>query len=132
MGQGSGWTLKVGRWTLKVLSYSDGHSQSPGLQILLDQVRLFAQELHVLVRGLEEQRQGAGRLLEGLAELLLFLVAPGALEVAKLAVDRADQPLELVVEAVQVGGESSQFVGVYVRLGHSRASGWSISPVQIG
>src|SRR3712207_7449845 len=60
----------------------------PYTTLFRSKIRLLCQKRHVHVRGLEEAAEGFDGLVEGLGELLLFLVAPGVFEVAHAGVDR--------------------------------------------
>jgi len=91
---------------------------SARLEIFLDQIRLLAQKLHMLVRSLKEETQCSRGLLEGFGKFLLFLISPGAFEIAELAMDVADQRLKLVIKPVQVLGKPPEFTRIYMRLRH--------------
>src|SRR5262245_56553831 len=89
------------------------------LQILLDQRRLFAQEAHVLMRGLQEIRQHLHRLLERLRKLPLLLVSPRCFQVPHPGIKTRHKPLQIVVESGKILGEATYLGGVYVGFGHS-------------
>src|SRR5436309_112962 len=70
---------------------------SPLFQIILDQRRFLSEELHVLMRRFEKIGHALGRLVEGLREFLLFLIAPSGFEVVHLGMQSGQQCLQFVV-----------------------------------
>ena len=65
---------------------------------------------------LHEPFQGQHRLLEFLAESVVFLVPPGVSEADELAVKAREAGLEIGVESLQIRGESPEFTRVDDRL----------------
>src|SRR3954469_25857625 len=88
------------------------------LQILLDQRRLLRQELNVRVRVFQERPEPLSRLLERLGEFSLLLIAPRLLQCAHLAVQPRHESLKLVIEPVEVGGETPQLGWVDAGFSH--------------
>jgi hypothetical protein len=72
----------------------------------------------MLARGFEKPAQHLDRLLKRLGELSLFLVPPGAFEVAHASMQAGNQALQVGIKPVQILRETSQFRRIDIGFAH--------------
>lgn len=72
----------------------------------------------MLMRVLQEYVQRFQRRFENLGEFTLLLIAPGIFKPPEPAMKPAHQGLKFTIEAIEIAGKSTQFIGIYISLSH--------------